>query len=125
MEMPSYNIERSYRVRIFSRTFNERKLARIRAGCIMRGRRYGPYVVEIITRQNTNTWLHIKLYTGKNNEIRKVMRKFSCTVSRLKRVSYGPYSLEKYVPNPNDLQEVPITKEIRKLMYNYYRGRSF
>ena len=103
LELPTHRIERSYKVRIFSRTFDERKLGKIRNGCIMRGRRYGPYIVEIVRRQNTNTWLHMKLYTGKNNEIRRVMRKFSLKVDRLKRVSYGPYQLEKYVPNPNDL----------------------
>jgi len=124
LELPSNKIERSYKVRIFSRTFDEKKLARIRNGCIIKGRLHGPYIVEIIRRQNTNTWLHMKLFTGKNNEIRRVMRKHSCRVGRLKRVSYGPYTLEKYVPNPNDLQEVPVTKEIKKLLYDYYKDRA-
>ena len=66
----------------------------------------------------------MKLWTGKNNEIRKVMRKYSLRVGRLKRVSYGPYTLEKYVPNPNDLQEVRMTNEIKKLMYEYYKTRA-
>ena len=65
----------------------------------------------------------MKLYEGKNNEIRRVMRKYSLRVNRLKRVKYGPYSLD-LVPNPNDLQEVRITPEIRKLMYNYYNTRT-
>ena len=44
----------------------------------------------------------MKLYEGKNNEIRRVMRKYSLRVNRLKRIRYGPYTLE-LVPNPNDL----------------------
>lgn len=52
------------------------------------------------------------------------MRKFSLRVNRLKRVSYGPYSLEQHVPNPNDLVEVKMTPELRKLMYDYYRDRT-
>jgi 23S rRNA pseudouridine2605 synthase len=65
----------------------------------------------------------MKLFEGKNNEIRRVMRKYSLRVNRLKRVQYGPYTLE-LVPNPNDLQEVSITPEIRKLMYEYYKDRA-
>lgn len=103
LELPSNKIERAYRVRVFGRTFDDLKLQKIRNGTIMNGRQYGPYTVEVSNRQNTNTWLHMKLFTGKNNEIRRVMRKYSLRVSRLKRVSYGPFDLDKYTPNPNDL----------------------
>lgn len=65
----------------------------------------------------------MKLYEGKNNEIRRVMRRESLRVNRLKRVSYGPYTLE-LIPNPNDLQEVSVTPELRKLMYNFYKNRA-
>ena len=123
MELPTHKIERSYSVRVFGRTFDDTKLAKIRAGTVMSGRTFGPYITEVTNRQNTNTWLHMKLFEGKNNEIRRVMRKYSLRVNRLKRTNYGPYSLE-LVPNPNDLQEVSITPEIRKLMYNFYRSRT-
>ena len=53
-----------------------------------------------------------------------MMRKYSLRVGRLKRVSYGPYSLDELVPNPNDLQEVSMTAEIKRLMYDYYKGRA-
>ena len=123
LELPSYNIERAYLVRVFGRTFSDQKLAKIREGCVMNGRKYGPYVVEVTNRQNTNTWLHMKLFEGKNNEIRRVMRKHSLRVNRLKRVQYGPYTLQ-LIPNPNDIQEVSVTSEIRKLMYDYYKDRT-
>lgn len=123
LELPSYRIERAYKVRVFGRTFDDTKLAKIRAGCVMGGRQYGPYHTEVVTRQNTNTWLHMKLYEGKNNEIRRIMRKYSLRVNRLKRVTYGPYGLE-LVPNPNDLQEVRLSPEIYKLMYQYYQHRA-
>ena len=123
MELPSFNIERSYAVRVFGRTFDENKLAKIRAGCVMGGRQYGPYHTEVRSRQNTNTWLHMKLYEGKNNEIRRVMRKYSLRVNRLKRERYGPYTLE-LVPNPNDLQEVSVSQDLKKLLYHYYKSRT-
>lgn len=123
LEMPSNAIERAYDVRVFGRTFDEKKLAKIRAGTVMQGRQYGPYHTEVTNRQSTNTWLHMKLFEGKNNEIRRVMRKYSLRVNRLKRIRYGPYTLG-LVPNPGDLQEVSITPDLRKLMYQYYRERA-
>jgi len=51
------------------------------------------------------------------------MRNFSLRVNRLQRVRYGPYTLGE-VPNPNDLAEAPISTDIRKLMYNYYRQKT-
>lgn len=65
----------------------------------------------------------MKLYEGKNNEIRRVMRKLSLRVNRLVRVSYGPFTLG-LVPNPNDLQEVDVKPEIRKILYQYYKDRT-
>lgn len=87
------------------------------------GVKYGPFITEVEKRQNTNTWLHMKLYEGKNNEIRLVMRKLSLRVNRLQRVSYGPYTLGM-VPNPNDLVEVSVSDEIRRLLYRYYKSRA-
>lgn len=89
----------------------------------MNGRKYGPYVIEVEKRQNTNTWLHIKMYEGKNNEIRRVMRKFSLRVNRLQRVRYGPYTLGR-VPQPNDLIEVPMVAALKRIMLQYYEDRT-
>lgn len=83
LEMPHYAVERQYRVRVFGRMFNEEKLRALRHGVTMNGQRYGPYIVDVENRQNTNTWLNMKLYSGKNNEIRRVMRKLSLRVNRL------------------------------------------
>lgn len=47
LELPSYRLERSYRVRVFGRMFNEEKLRKIREGMVMNGKKYGPYHVEV------------------------------------------------------------------------------
>ena len=60
---------------------------------MIKGIKYGPYWVEVEKRQTRNTWLRIKLTTGKNREIRKIMQKFSLRVNRLQRIKYGPYSI--------------------------------
>ena len=55
------------------------------------------------------------MYEGKNNEIRRVMRKFSLRVNRLQRVRYGPYTIGR-VPEPNDLTEVPMAPSLKRIM---------
>ena len=47
LELPTYKIERSYHVRVFGRTFNDQKLAKLRKGYMMNGRQFGPYIVSI------------------------------------------------------------------------------
>jgi 23S rRNA pseudouridine2605 synthase len=89
----------------------------------MNGRKYGPYAIEIENRQNTNTWLNMKLYEGKNNEIRRVMRKFSLRVNRLQRIRYGPYTIGE-VPEVGNLREVPIVPQIKYILMQYYQDRT-
>lgn len=50
LELPTYKLERQYRVRVFGRMFNEEKLAKIRGGMIMNGLKYGPYLCEVEKR---------------------------------------------------------------------------
>ena len=73
MELPEWKILRAYDVRVFGPNFNERRLSRLRSGCKIDGIKYGPYKVEVLSCKQSNTWLHMKLYSGKNNEIRRVM----------------------------------------------------
>ena len=47
LELPTHKIERSYHVRVFGRTFNDQKLAKLRKGYMMNGRQFGPYIVSI------------------------------------------------------------------------------
>ena len=123
LEMPHYATERQYRVRVFGRMFNEDKLRALRHGVTMNGIRYGPYIVDVENRQNTNTWLNMKLYSGKNNEIRRVMRKLSLRVNRLQRIRYGPYTIGE-VPEVGNLAEVPLHPQLKKIMMQYYRDRT-
>lgn len=42
-------------------------------------------------------WLDVKLKTGKNREVRKIMQKCDLQVSKLIRVDYGPFSLKNVI----------------------------
>jgi len=114
MELPESRVQRMYRVRVYG-ALDEQKLEKIRKGALMNNIQYGPYWAEVENKQTSNTWLRMKLSTGKNREIRRIMEKFSLRVNRLQRVKYGPYSIGNM--QPGDFGEVSILPEIKKILY--------
>ena len=66
-------------------------------------------VEEAITEEKkaSNSWLRLSLREGKNREIRRVMSHIGLEVSRLIRVSYGPFHLGN-LPR-GGLQEIPAS----------------
>ena len=114
LELPLNKIQRSYRVRVYGR-FSEERLVKIREGAVIKGVRYGPFWCNVDSYQTRNTWLLIKMTQGKNNEIRRIMRKNSLRVNRLKRLTYGPYSLGNLAAG--EIREAEVEDEIKRLMY--------
>lgn len=53
--------------------------------------------------------------TGKNREIRKVMRKFSLRVNRIIRTKFGPYKLQGLMPG--EFYEAQVEPEIKRKVY--------
>lgn len=103
LEHPRSAIPRVYHVRVFGH-LNPRHLDLMKKGLTLEGIHYQGINASIISGGRTNTWLKMILYEGKNREIRKIMDHFGYKVSRLIRVSYGPYDLD-HTP-PGHLREV-------------------
>jgi len=59
--------------------FSEEKLRKIRQGVYYNMKRIHLWV-ELIRKQNTNTWLHIKATNNNVQDIRNVFRKLSLRV---------------------------------------------
>jgi len=91
LEHPSTGWVRRYRVRAHG-PVNDKMIEQLRKGVTVEGVSYGSIQVEI-EREGANRWLMVSLAEGKNREIRKVFKHFDCEVSRLIRVSYGPFHL--------------------------------
>ncbi len=94
MELPATGWRRKYRVRIYGALTPE-AIAKLKAGVTVDGVKYGSIdvVPEETQKIARNAWAKVTLTEGKNREIRKVFEHIGCTVSRLIRLSYGPFTL--------------------------------
>lgn len=92
LELPATGWVRRYRVRVFG-PLDETRLANLRKGIRIDDVEYGPIEVTIDKATRTNSWLTVGLREGKNREIRRVMEHVGLSVSRLIRVTYGPFQL--------------------------------
>ena len=97
LELPATGWTRKYRVRVRGRIDIE-KLNALADGITINGIHYRGILAQLDRQSASNAWLTIALKEGKNREIRNVMSHFGYTVSRLIRVSYGPFQL-------NDMEE--------------------
>ncbi len=92
MELPANAWTRRYRVRVHGK-IDEKKLSSLKKGITIEGIRYGEIIATIEKIQGTNAWLNVAITEGKNREVRKVMKALELEVTRLIRVSYGPFHL--------------------------------
>ncbi|MGH6920193.1 MAG: pseudouridine synthase, partial [Geminicoccaceae bacterium] len=83
---------RRYRVRVHGKV-DEARLAGLARGIRVDGFDYGPIEVEVDRVQGSNVWLKVALREGKNREIRRIMEHFGWPVTRLIRLSFGPFQL--------------------------------
>jgi 23S rRNA pseudouridine2605 synthase len=92
LELPATGWTRRYRVRVHG-TVEQAALDRLKQGIEIGGIRYGPIEARIERRQGTNLWLSLALKEGKNREIKRVCEHLGLQVTRLIRISYGPFQL--------------------------------
>lgn len=92
LELPATGWVRRYRVRVHGRPDDE-ALEPLRRGITVDGERFRPMQVSIDRWQGTNAWLTIGVREGRNREIRRALGALGLPVSRLIRVSYGPFQL--------------------------------
>lgn len=92
LELPSTGWLRRYRVRVFGEV-TDAKLARLTAGVEAEGERLIADSASLDRRTGANSWLTIGLREGRNREIRRMLETVELKVTRLIRVSYGPFQL--------------------------------
>ena len=92
LELPATGWLRRYRARVHG-PVDQAVLDRLSDGTTVDGVRYGPIQATLDRTVGANSWVTIGLREGRNREVRKVLDSVGLTVSRLIRVSYGPFQL--------------------------------
>jgi len=92
MELPANEVERIYHVKVFGK-LDKIKIASLKNGVIIDGIKYGSVRISILSNNNKNSWLEVKIKEGKNREVRNIMMYLDLQVTRLIRVAFGKYSL--------------------------------
>lgn len=92
LELPSTGWIRRYKVRVHGEVEPE-ALAALEKGVVIDGVSYGPIRASLERRQGSNAWIAMTLREGKNREVRRVLENMGLQVTRLIRLSYGPFQL--------------------------------
>jgi 23S rRNA pseudouridine2605 synthase len=92
LELPATGWLRRYRVRAHG-SVEQDKLEALRKGVTISGIHYGSIDAAIERVQASNLWLTFAIREGKNREVRNVLSHLGLTVTRLIRVSFGPFQL--------------------------------
>ena len=103
LELPSTGVVRRYRARAFG-DVTQAQLEALAEGVTIEGIRYGSIDANLERRTGRNCWIEMALTEGKNREVRRVLAHLGLQVSRLIRVSYGPFTVEGM--QPGDIGEV-------------------
>ncbi|WP_417803948.1 pseudouridine synthase [Thalassospira lucentensis] len=118
LELPATGWARRYRVRVHGR-IEESKLKQLEDGVTVDGVHYGSIHAEVDVQKDTNAWMTVTLREGKNREIRRVMEHLGWPVTRLMRVSYGPFQLGGLAPG--DCEEI-TGKVMKEQLSAFFKG---
>lgn len=118
LELPATGWARRYRVRVHGR-IDEAKLKQLEDGVTVDGINYGSIQAEVDVQKDSNAWMTVTLREGKNREIRRVMEHLGWPVTRLMRVSYGPFQLGNLAPG--DCEEI-TGKVMKEQLAAFFKG---
>ena len=92
LELPATGWLRRYKVRVHGEVDSD-LLAALEKGSTIDGVAYGPIRASLERRQGSNAWIALALREGKNREVRRVLEHLDLPVTRLIRLSFGPFQL--------------------------------
>jgi 23S rRNA pseudouridine2605 synthase len=104
LELPATGWLRRYKVRVHGEVDPDR-LAALEKGTTIDDVAYGSIRASLERRQGSNAWIALALREGKNREVRRVLEHLSLPVTRLIRLSFGPFQLGNLARG--EVSEVP------------------
>ncbi len=103
LELPKTGWLRKYRARVKGAP-EDATFDPLRRGIVIDGERFQPMEITLDRVQASNAWVTVGIREGKNREIRRAMESVGLMVSRLIRVSYGPFRLGEM--KPGEVEEI-------------------
>ena len=97
LELPETGWLRRYRVRVHG-SVTQQQLDTLKDGIAVDGVLYGSIEAVLERTQGTNAWITMAFREGKNREVKQVLSALGLTVTRLIRISYGPFQLGDLEP---------------------------
>jgi len=104
LELPATGWLRRYKVRVHGEVDPDR-LAALDKGVTIDGVAYGPIRASLERPQGSNAWIALALREGRNREVRRVLEHLGLPVTRLIRLSFGPFQLGNLARG--EIAEVP------------------
>ena len=94
---PSTGLDREYAVRVPVK-LDAAALTRLKSGVRVAGRIEAFSDIRYYDGSDANHWYHVVLMEGRNHEVRDLFASQGASVTRLKRVRYGPVILPPWLP---------------------------
>ena len=123
MMHPSTGLDREYAVRV-NKKLDDDEIAKLKAGVEIEGETMRFSDVRYYNGSESNFWYHVALMEGRNREVRRLFDSAGCTVSRLKRVRYGPVILPSWltVGHWSSMQTDDLKALYKMLGFAYPKG---
>lgn len=110
LELPATGWTRRYRVRAHG-DIDQARLDALGKGVTVDGVVYAPIEAVLERVQGANAWIAMGLTEGKNREIKRVLAHLGLEVTRLIRVSYGPFQLGELPPGAVDEVRLRVLRD--------------
>lgn len=95
---PKFEVEKTYHV-LLQGIPSTPALQHLKRGVKLKEGYTKPVKMKILSRENQqNTWLELSIKEGRNQQVRRMIRRIGYEVLRLKRVQFGPVSLDSLAP---------------------------
>ena len=112
---PSSKIEREYIVRVRGKVKKEH-LENMVEGVILDGRLARFSDIQYGSGEGSNSWFYVVLMEGRNREVRRLWESQGLSVSRLKRVRFGPIIIPSKLKQGNWMEtSSPMSKQLYEM----------
>ncbi|KAF2955295.1 pseudouridine synthase [Marinitoga sp. 38H-ov] len=107
---PKHKIYKTYKV-LVNKHINNEDLKKIENGIVIEGGyKTQPATIEKIQKKGKYSEITLSIHEGKKRQIRLMFKALGYNVLKLKRIKFGPWSIEE-VKNPGDIKKLS-SKEI-------------